>query len=315
MNKAIIGGFGFMLLSSTAYAQATGNLVCDPTCRQVSTTNPTSSSRSTSNSNAQAISHSSSRSQATGSIAGTQVNAPITSRSQGGSASVTVINQTSASNRSGGHSGSGYHGNYSGGYSRGTTAATTASTTSDPPADPPQLGSPQLPLTENLNSNGTQTLRDVPEIVAPNINGGNPCLVGISGGGAGPGIGITLGIGYSDKGCERRNSAALLNNIGEKAAAIELMCDDDKVRQALLRAGQPCAADRARPATAPVATAPAPAQNYIYAHSVDPAIIRRQQEVALAPTQTQPRPVKTYPDWCYTASGAELRAHPECQPH
>lgn len=304
------------------------SVVCDPLCRDPSTTAPygggsassaapfqnTNSNKNSATSSAKASSSSSSRSQATGSIAGTQVNAPISSKSQGGSASVTVINTTTAanSNRQRGSGGSGW--GRSGGY-YGSGATTTAS---DPPAvaaDPPQLGSPQLPLTTNSTNTvgGTETIRTPPEIVAPNISGGNPCLVGISGGGSGPGIGITLGIGYSDKGCERRNNAAILNNIGEKNAAIELMCDDEHVREALARAGHPCEQDRARTAT-PVATAPTPT-TVARATAVDPAIIRRQQEVPLQEVATVRPKAPRYPDWCYTASALELRQHPECQPH
>jgi hypothetical protein len=155
------------------------------------------------------------------------------------------------------------------------------------------LGSAANPFTQN--SGGTTTLRNTPEIIAPNISGGNPCLVGISGGGAGPGIGITIGVGYSDKGCERRNSAALLNNIGEKDVAIELMCDDDNVRQAMARTGHPCAADR------PIVTA----------RAVDPAVVRRQQDAAAPPAQIAAvKPAR--PDWCLTATPQERRTHPAC---
>lgn len=255
-------------------------------------------------SNAQSLSASQSR--ATGAIAGTQVNAPISSTSTGGTASstsaggtggasdVTVINKLT---QSGGRVVNGsWHPNQSPGNSSG--AANTAA--SDPPG--PVLGSQQNPLTENLG--GTQTLRNVPEIIAPNISGGNPCLVGISGGGAGPGIGVTIGIGYSDKGCERRNDAAILNNMGNKAAAVEVLCEDQMVRSAMVRAGTPCQEDR------PVARVAAIQPQ----GGIDPAIVRRQQaipEVAAYPANYEP-PKPQRPDWCDTASPAELRTHPQC---
>ena len=250
---------------------------------------------------------------ATGAIAGNQVNAPITSRSgaaststsgststaQSGSSRVRVGGQTSSQSvrvvnvTPGYGSGGGTNG------TNGTNAVdpagangTNGTNSADPPA---ALGSATNPLTENIG--GTQTIRNTPEIVAPNIAGGNPCLVGISGGGAGPGIGITLGIGYSDKGCERRNSAALLSNMGEKDVAVELMCDDDNVRQAMARTGHPCAADRA--VATPVAT------------QIDPAVVRRQQDAAM-PAQLAVASKPARPDWCGTSSPAELRSHPEC---
>ena len=253
---------------------------------------------------------------ATGAIAGTSVNAPITSRSgaaststsgstssaQSGSSRVRVGGQTSSQSvrvvnvtpsYTGGGSGAGTNG------ANGTNATDPAGangTNGANSADPPALGSAGNPFTQNSNVSGTTTLRNTPEIVAPNISGGNPCLVGISGGGAGPGIGITLGIGYSDKGCERRNSAALLSNIGQRDAAIELMCDDQGVREALARSGHPCAADRA--VAAPVA-------------AVDPAVVRRQQDAA-APAVALAASKPPRPDWCETASAAELRTHPAC---
>ena len=276
-------------------------VVCDPLCRDPSASSPYGgaaqnapfqTSKASAASSAKASSSSSSRSQSVGSIAGTQVNAPISSTSKGGSASVTVINQTSASNRSG----SGSRGSGSGGgWQRNATS--TASTASDPPADPgPALGSPQLPLTENLNGTGTTTVRNVPEIVPAPIGGSNPCLVGLAAGGAGPGIGVTLSWGHADAGCERRNESAVLFNEGQKDAAVELLCDDEHVRAAMLRSGHPCAADRP---VRPVATAPTPQ----VARAVDPAIIRREQqimplqEIAATPPA---RPRAPRPEWCWS---------------
>jgi hypothetical protein len=253
---------------------------------------------------------------ATGAIAGTQVNAPVTSRSgaaatstsgstssaQSGSSRVRVGGQTSTSSQSvrvvnvtPGYSGGGGGGTNGTNGTNATDPAGANGTNGANSADPPALGSAGNPLTENIG--GTQTIRNTPEIVAPNISGGNPCLVGISGGGAGPGIGITFGVGYSDRGCERRNSAALLSNIGERDVAIELMCDDQNVREAMARSGHPCAADRA--VAAPVA-------------AVDPAVIRRQQDAAQPAAQLAAASKPARPDWCGTSSPAELRAHREC---
>jgi hypothetical protein len=245
---------------------------------------------------------------ATGAIAGTQVNAPISSRSGSRSGSASTSGSTSSAQSGTSTVSVGPQRTSSSvkvvnvtGYGSGTNG-TNGTNATDPAgangtngansADPPALGSAGNPLTENIG--GTTTLRNTPEIIAPNISGGNPCLVGISGGGAGPGIGITLGIGYSDKGCERRNSAALLSNIGQRDVAIELMCDDQAVREAMARSGHPCAADRA--VAAPVA-------------AVDPAVVRRQQDAA-TPVQVATKPAR--PDWCQTASAAELRTHPAC---
>ena len=246
MRRGLAGLFLLLASAGPALGQS---VTCDPSCHQGG---PAASSAGTfSHATSRSSSASQSRSSAQGSVNGSVNNGSLSSRATGGTASVTVINAV----RSGG-----------GGIRRAASSGA-----SDPPApapvptDPgPALGSAANPLTENIG--GTTVVKNVPEIVAPNISGGNPCLVGVSGGGAGPGIGITLGIGYSDRGCERRNSAALLNNIGEKAAAVELMCDDDRVRAALARAGQPCEADRQRA----LAAAPRTASTA----GVDPAVIR-----------------------------------------
>jgi hypothetical protein len=141
----------------------------------------------------------------------------------------------------------------------------------------------------------------VPEIIAPNISGGNPCLVGAAGGVAVAGFGATFGGGWEDKGCERRNSAALLNNIGEKAVAVALMCQDDNVRRAFIEAGQPCLADRP-PAVVSTVAGPRTSQ-------IDPAVIRRQEpQPNVVAVATKP----ARPDWCWTSSPQELRSHPEC---
>jgi hypothetical protein len=48
-------------------------------------------------------------------------------------------------------------------------------------------------------------------------------------------IGGAVGVGYSveDEGCTMRENARLLNNLGEKAAALKLMCTDPKVATVL----------------------------------------------------------------------------------
>lgn len=96
---------------------------------------------------------------------------------------------------------------------------------------------------------GTYTVRNTPDVSAPWIAGGNPCSVGVSGGLALPGFGIVGGGSWGDKECERRQSAALLHNMGERNAAIEVMCGNGEVQAAMARVGQPCVKDRPTVAT------------------------------------------------------------------
>lgn len=304
MKRTLLAA-GLMLMPLMTHAQQV--LDCSSgNCKYVNPTQATSHAQSSATATAKTTSRSTANS---GVAQGNTINAPVTTSSratggQGGSSNVVVVNKVSSG--SGSYSGGGgfRHGGSAGDPSGGSTPA------GDPPAatDPAsQLGSPNLPLTENIG--GTQTIRNVPEIVAPNISGGNPCLVGVSGGGAGPGIGITLGFGYSDKGCDRRNNAALLSNIGMKDAAVALMCQDDSVRRALAESGHPCAEDRPVAAVAPASTA-----------AVDPAVIRREQQIpapapapttiVMAPTTASAGSIK--PAWCDTTGPSEIRFHPEC---
>lgn len=60
-----------------------------------------------------------------------------------------------------------------------------------------------------------------------------PCRIGV--GISGGWVGGALGIGSSvlDEGCELRENARLLNNLGKQAAAVALLCNDEKVSKVL----------------------------------------------------------------------------------
>jgi hypothetical protein len=136
--------------------------------------------------------------------------------------------------------------------------------------------------------------------MAPSIVGGNPCAVGATTGLSLPGFGIVGGGTWEGKGCERRQLAALLYNMGHdlppdrgqplQLAAVEVLCANDDVRGALKRVGQPCSVDR--PAAPAVAAAPVPAA--AGASAVAEEIAQRR------------------PEWCYTASPAERRSYAAC---
>lgn len=100
-----------------------------------------------------------------------------------------------------------------------------------PAADPPVLGSPGDPYSAQTYSHisGTQTLRNTPDAVAPSVYAGtNPCAVGGSAAGAGPGIGISFGITTSSHECVQRawyvlmmQSAAAAGKAGDTMLATE----------------------------------------------------------------------------------------------
>jgi hypothetical protein len=142
-----------------------------------------------------------------------------------------------------------------------------------------------------LDYGGSYTIRNTPEVIAPSVVGGNPCSVGASGGVSLPGFGVALGGTWADKACERRQEAALLFNMGENKVAVELMCQDDSVRNAMRVSGRPCTAD-----IQPAAVAQAPALATVPVTTV----------AAGAPKKPE------RPEWCWTASKAELRGRAEC---
>src|SRR5690625_3476809 len=57
-----------------------------------------------------------------------------------------------------------------------------------------------------LKYDGSYTVRNVPDAIAPMISGGtNPCVVGMSAAGSVVGFGMSAGGSWNDESCERRN--------------------------------------------------------------------------------------------------------------
>lgn len=84
----------------------------------------------------------------------------------------------------------------------------------------------------------------VPDASAPAIWSNNPCMVGLSGGVAVAGFGMSLGAGIEDRDCTRRANAQHLVAMGEREAAREVLCESAEVRAAFARIGRPCVADQ-----------------------------------------------------------------------
>ena len=157
------------------------------------------------------------------------------------------------------------------------------------------------------NFTSTQTLRNTPEIIAPSIVGGDPCTVGASGGVTLPGFEIVTGGSWEGKACERRQLAALLFNMGHgpsgakgdtlQEAAVEVLCVEAGVREALKRIGQPCVIDRG-------VGSPTPSPTSFAAPKIAVAIATPSPSEGAVPKQR--------PDWCNTASAQERRAHKVC---
>ena len=99
---------------------------------------------------------------------------------------------------------------------------------------------------------------------APAFVTASPCMGVMSGAGTSPVVGIALGMSYKDKECEDRANASALNSLGDRAAAMQVMCQIDSVKNAMAAAGTPCSgvvATAAREPDQAIASDP-PAQAY-----------------------------------------------------
>lgn len=103
-----------------------------------------------------------------------------------------------------------------------------------------QSGSSSNSTTTN---NSTSNIRSAPpSAYAPNVsNSGNDvCSVGASAGVQTFGLGISGGKGFRDLNCERIKLARELSNQGMKVASVALLCQDERVFEAMIHAGTPC---------------------------------------------------------------------------
>ena len=103
-----------------------------------------------------------------------------------------------------------------------------------------ESGSSSASTTTN---NSTSNIKSAPPTAsAPNVNssGMDICAVGASGGVQTFGLGISGGRQFRDKNCERIKLARELSNQGMKVASVSLLCQDERVFQAMHHAGTPC---------------------------------------------------------------------------
>lgn len=75
---------------------------------------------------------------------------------------------------------------------------------------------------------------------APLVAGGESCMGSTSIGGQGFSFGLSAGSTWHDESCERRKDSITIYNMGEKRAALALMCQEENVRNAMLAAGRYC---------------------------------------------------------------------------
>jgi hypothetical protein len=100
--------------------------------------------------------------------------------------------------------------------------------------------------TSRSTSDSTTTVKSPPPTaVAPAVTviNSDVCAVAASGAVQTQILGISMGGTMTDKNCERLKLARGIYDMGMKVAAVAVMCQDDRVFQAMLDAGTPCPID------------------------------------------------------------------------
>jgi len=102
---------------------------------------------------------------------------------------------------------------------------------------------------QTVTTNGTQTTTvksPPPSAIAPQFSAGNGndlCTVGASGAVQTQILGISVGSTFTEENCLRLKNAKFLYDSGMKVASVSLMCQDQKVFDAMMQAGTPCPYD------------------------------------------------------------------------
>ena len=81
--------------------------------------------------------------------------------------------------------------------------------------------------------------------ISPTINTSNSdlCTFGVAGAVQTQILGISTGTQFTDENCERLKNSKTLYDMGMKVAAVSLMCQDERVFDAMMNAGTPCPYD------------------------------------------------------------------------
>ena len=106
-----------------------------------------------------------------------------------------------------------------------------------------QSGSESTTTTNNTTNSDIKS--SPPQAAAPSYNSmtQDVCAVGVSAGIQTFGIGVSGGKHVIDKNCERLKLARILNDFGMKVGAVALLCQDERVFEAMIQAGTPCPID------------------------------------------------------------------------
>lgn len=112
----------------------------------------------------------------------------------------------------------------------------------------PNLIEQKVDTTSTVTTNGKTetTLKSPPaSAIAPTINTSNSdlCTFGVAGAVQTQILGISTGTQFTDENCERLKNSKTLYDMGMKVAAVSLMCQDERVFDAMMNAGTPCPYD------------------------------------------------------------------------
>jgi hypothetical protein len=84
-------------------------------------------------------------------------------------------------------------------------------------------------------------IRNTPNVSAASLTSSNDtCMGSVSAGGSGPGLGLSFGTTYKDENCVMLKNSREMWNMGFKAAAIALMCNNPANMEALEMTGYLC---------------------------------------------------------------------------
>ena len=106
-----------------------------------------------------------------------------------------------------------------------------------------QSGSESTSTTNNTTNSDIRS--SPPSAAAPSYNSmtQDVCAVGASAGVQTFGIGVSAGKHFIDKNCERLKLSRILNDFGMRVAAVAILCQDERVFEAMEQAGTVCPID------------------------------------------------------------------------
>lgn len=98
---------------------------------------------------------------------------------------------------------------------------------------------------DSTTDSKTTVVSPPPSAISPQINTSNSdlCTVGVAGAVQTQILGLSMGQTVRDMNCEKLKNAKTLYDMGMKVAAVSVMCQDERVFNAMMMAGTPCPYD------------------------------------------------------------------------